>query len=53
MLMLDHATGMESRRIEERITAVRDAITGMSDGQAAAEVAERAAAITGASLRTR
>ena len=53
LLMLDHATGMESRRVEERITGVRDAITGMSDGRAAAEVAERVAAITGASLRTR
>lgn len=51
--MLDHATGMESRRIEERITAVRDAITGMSDGRAAAEVAERVQAVTGTALRSR
>jgi hypothetical protein len=51
--MLDRATGMESHRIEERITAVRDASTGMYDGRAAAEVAERVAAITGTSLRTR
>jgi hypothetical protein len=32
---------------------LRDAIGGMSSGRAAAEVAERVAAITGASLRTR
>ncbi len=38
MRMLDHATGMESRRIHERIIAVRDAIGGMSDGRASAEL---------------
>ena len=53
MLMLDHAVGMESRRIEERITAVRDAISGMSDGKAAAEVAERVQTVTGTALRSR
>ncbi len=51
--MLDQATGMESRRIEERIIGVRDAITGMSDGRAAAELAERVADMTGARLRAR
>jgi hypothetical protein len=32
MRMLDHATGMESRRIHKHIIAVRNAIGGMSDG---------------------
>ena len=53
MLMLDQATGMESRRIEERIAGVCQALTGMSGGRAAVEVAERAAAITGTRLRSR
>jgi hypothetical protein len=53
MLMLDQATGMESRRIEERITGVCQALASVPGGQAAAEVAERAAAITGTSLRGR
>jgi hypothetical protein len=53
MLMLDQAVGMESRRIEERIIGVRDAIAGMSDGRAAAELAERVSDLTGARLRTR
>lgn len=39
--MLDHAIGMESRRIEERILRVRDAVTSASDGRAAALFAER------------
>ncbi len=34
MRMLDHAAGMESRRIHERIIAVSDAIGDMSDGRA-------------------
>jgi len=53
MRMLDQAVGMESRRIEERIIGVRDAIAGMSDGRAAAELTERVSDITGARLRTR
>ena len=53
MRMLDHATGMESRRIHERIIAVRDAIGGMSDGRASAELADRIAEVTGAHLRAR
>jgi hypothetical protein len=40
MRMLDQAVGMESRRIEERIIGVRDAIAGMSDGRSAAELAD-------------
>lgn len=51
MRMLDHATGMESRRIHERIIAVRDAITTVSDGRASAELAERITDMTGAHLR--
>jgi hypothetical protein len=53
MRMLDHATGMESRRIHERIIAIRDAIGGMSDGRASGELAERIADVTGAHLRAR
>jgi hypothetical protein len=44
---------MESRRIAERITRVRDAVTSVSDGRAAAEVAERVADMTGVPLRAR
>jgi hypothetical protein len=33
MKMLDHATGMESGRIQEHMIAVRDAISGMSDAR--------------------
>jgi hypothetical protein len=51
MRMLDQAVGMESRRIEERIVGVRDAIAAMSDGRAAAELTERVSDITGARLR--
>ena len=51
--MLDQATGMESRRIHERIIAVRDAIGGLSDGRASAELAEQIADMTGAYLRAR
>jgi hypothetical protein len=53
MRMLDQATGMESRRIQERIISIRDAISGMSDGRASAELAERVADVTGAYLRAR
>lgn len=49
--MLDHATGMESRRIHERIIAVRDAITSVSDGRAPIELAERITEMTGTHLR--
>ena len=45
--MLDRATGMESCRIQDRIIAVRDAIAAVSDGAAAAELAERVADVTG------
>jgi hypothetical protein len=51
--MIDLAAGMESRRIEERILSVRDAITSGSDGRAAADLAERVADLTGAGLRNR
>jgi hypothetical protein len=51
--MLDQAAGMESCRITERITAVRDAITAASDGRAAAEFAERVADMTGIPPRSR
>lgn len=44
--MLDHAVGMESRRIEERILQVRDAVTAVSDGRQARELAERVADMT-------
>ena len=53
MQMLDHATGMESRRIQERIISVRDVISGMSDGRVSAELAERIADMTGTHLCTR
>lgn len=49
--MLDHAAGMESRRIEERIFRVRRAITGASGGRAANEFAERVTDMTGVPLR--
>jgi hypothetical protein len=44
---------MESRRIHERIIAVGDAITSVSDGRASAELVERIADMTGAYLRAR
>jgi hypothetical protein len=50
-LMLDQAAGMESRRIQERIVRVRDAVTCVSDGRAAAELAERVADMTGVPLQ--
>ena len=50
-LMLDQAAGMEPRRIDERIIRVRDAVTGMSDGSAAAALAERVTDMTGSRLR--
>jgi hypothetical protein len=39
--MLDRAAGMESCRIHDRVIAVRDAITAVSDGTAARELSER------------
>lgn len=51
--MLDQATGMESRRIQERIISVHEAITSASDGRASAELTERIADMTGAHLRAR
>jgi hypothetical protein len=51
--MLDQATGMESRRIHERIIAVREALGSMSDGRASAELAERIADMTGTHLHAR
>lgn len=39
--MLDKATGMESCRIQDRIAAVRDAVTAVSDGAAARQLSER------------
>lgn len=49
--MLDHAAGMESRRIEERIILVRDTLTAVSDGRAADDFAVRVTDITGVPLR--
>jgi hypothetical protein len=49
--MLDQAAGMESRRIDERIIQVRNVVAGLSDGRAAAELAERVADMTGSGLR--
>ncbi|HUY46920.1 MAG TPA: hypothetical protein VMV92_14495 [Streptosporangiaceae bacterium] len=49
--MLDHAVGMESRRIEDRITGVRDAVAAASDGRAARGLAERVADMTRVPLR--
>lgn len=51
--MLDHAAGMESRRIEERIVRVRDAIIMASDSRTGAEFSERVADMTGAPLQHR
>jgi hypothetical protein len=53
MQMLDQATGMESRRIQERIISVHDALTSASDGRASDELTERIADMTGAHLRAR
>ena len=53
VIMLDQATGMESRRIQERIVRVTKAVTGVSDGRAAAELAERVADMTGVPLPSR
>lgn len=50
--MLDHAAGMESRRIEERLLRVRDAVTTVSDGHGARVLAERVADMIGAPLPT-
>jgi len=49
--MLDHAVGMESRRIEDRITGVRDAVVAASDGRAARGLAERVADMARVPLR--
>lgn len=49
--MLDHAAGMESRRITERIIGVRDTLTAVSDGRAADDFAARVTDITGAPPR--
>jgi len=51
VVMLDQAAGMESRRIQERIIRVRDAVTSLSDGRAATELAERVTDMTGIPLR--
>jgi hypothetical protein len=48
--MLDSATGMESCRIHDRVIAVRDAITAVSDGAAARELSERVEDVTGVPL---
>jgi hypothetical protein len=45
--MLDRATGMESCRIQDRIIAVRDAVTDVSDGAAGRNLAERVEDILG------
>jgi alpha-D-ribose 1-methylphosphonate 5-triphosphate synthase subunit PhnG len=45
--MLDRTTGMESCRIKDRIIAVRDAVTTVSDGTAARELAERVEDVLG------
>jgi tetratricopeptide (TPR) repeat protein len=39
--MLDKAAGMESCRITDRMTAVRDAVTAVSDGAVARQLSER------------
>jgi hypothetical protein len=45
--MLDKAAGMESCRITDRIAAVRDAVTAVSDGAAARQLTERAGDVLG------
>ena len=45
--MLDKAAGMESCRIADRIAAVRDAVTAVSDGAAARQLSERAGDVLG------
>ena len=45
--MLDKAVGMESCRIADRIAAVRDAVTAVSDGAAARQLSERAGDVLG------
>jgi hypothetical protein len=45
--MLDKAVGMESRRIQDRIVAVRDAITAVSDDRAARDLSERVEDVIG------
>jgi hypothetical protein len=48
--MLDSAAGMESCRIHDRVIAVRDAITAVSDGAAARELSERVEDVIGVPL---
>jgi hypothetical protein len=48
--MLDKATGMESCRIADRISAVRDAVTAISDGAAARQLSERVDEVLGAPM---
>jgi hypothetical protein len=45
--MIDRAAGMESSRIHDRVIAVRDAITAVSDGAAARELSDRVDDVTG------
>jgi hypothetical protein len=45
--MLDSATGMESCRVHDRVVAVRDAITAVSDGASARELSERVEDVIG------
>jgi hypothetical protein len=45
--MLDKAVGMESCRIQDRIVAVRNAVTAVSDGQAACDLSERVEDVIG------
>ncbi|HXL93798.1 MAG TPA: hypothetical protein VN969_33110 [Streptosporangiaceae bacterium] len=45
--MLDRATGMESRRIHDRIVGVRNAITSVSDGAMARDLSERVEDVIG------
>lgn len=49
--MLDKATGMESRRITERLITVRGVIVSSSDGRAARELSERVEDLTGVMMR--
>jgi hypothetical protein len=53
MQMLDYAIGMESRRIDDRIMSVRDAVGAASDGRESPALAERIADMTGRYLRAR
>jgi len=48
--MLDKATGMESCRIADRVGAVRDAVTAISDSVAARQLSERVDDVLGAPM---